>query len=358
MADLVAMIAPGNHKSSTKIPSEALIKRYQKELDRGWLIPLPVDFLLELKHARAIPMGLAFQKTVNEQEDIIDKERLTHDMSFPAPSGSSVNKHTGQELLQPCVYGQCLRRFIHMILVLRHSHPTSPVIISKYDLDAAYWRLHSNPLHALKVITIIKKLVYILTRLPFGACTGPSVYSSVSETIFNLANNIINETEWDPTTLRSPHSSKLSEPSLNPIPDPFEAAQELLMDLPLKEIFFDGYINDVIAIALARRGNARRSQDAVPLAVHAVYRPLSTSEPVTRDDPLSLRKLSGEGTPNEQKIVLGWLLCTRTLRIYLPHEKSIFWCKEIDSLLATTTRIRGKTLECMVGKFNRLRVIF
>lgn len=87
-------------------------------------------------------------------------------------------------------------------------------------------------------------------RLPFGASAGPSLSSATSEPIFDLCNDIVAEPSWDPSTLKSPHSHHLAAPEYLDKSIPFAHASQLLINLPVREISFDGCIDGVIAIAL------------------------------------------------------------------------------------------------------------
>ena len=93
-----------------------------------------------------------------------------------------------------------------MLHRLRLAHPEQEIYISKYDLDAAYRRLHMHPDHAVCATTIVENMGYVLTRLAFGAAAGPSVYSSVSEAIFGLSNDLMPDPHWDPRSLTSPNT--------------------------------------------------------------------------------------------------------------------------------------------------------
>ena len=321
------------------------------------MVPIPLEYTKTLIDAEIIPIGLAFQKPINAKGEIIDKERLTHDLSFLSESGTSINDRTIDNLLSECVYGQCLRRVLHRTNSLRSKYPTTEILLAKFDLDAAYRRLHSHPKLAVKAIIIVDEMAYILNRLPFGAAAGPSIYSTVSEMIFDLANDLVNDKNWNPEKLHSPHSEKLAEPQHMEKYVEFEIANDLFVHIPEKEVSYNGYIDDEIMIALEKLNNARRGQEAVPVTVHGIFRPLDKIETARRNDPLSLRKLSGEGTPCEQKVVLGWLICTRSFRIFLQQEKVIYWTDEIDELLKWKGRIKANTLEKMIGKFNHLAFI-
>jgi len=124
---------------------------------------------MKIKELFVIPLGIAHQFSNNEFGERIPKQRVTHDATFATPSGDSVNNRTIDELLQPCIYGQSLRRILHSLLKMRETHPKKKIYMSKYDLDAAYRRLHVNPLQNLQCVTIINnKIAYIPLRLPFG----------------------------------------------------------------------------------------------------------------------------------------------------------------------------------------------
>ena len=81
---------------------------------------------------------------------------------------------------------------------MRLTHPNIRILITKIDLDVAYRRIHIVARMAALAITIIKIIVYILLRLPFGVANGTSDYSIISETIFDLINNILQDSTWDP----------------------------------------------------------------------------------------------------------------------------------------------------------------
>ena len=76
-----------------------------------------------------------------------------------------------------------------------------------------------------------------------------------------------------------------------------------------------------------------------------------------RADPLSLRKLEGDGTPSERKLVLGWLLDTREFKIYLPMDKAIGWIAEIKEILAPDMKVKTKQIESTIGRLNHVGYI-
>ena len=158
---------------------------------QGFTFSLTITGLLQLKGAAVISMGVHEQWSINEAGERIVKPRACHDASFPTPSGYSVNLDHESELLDSCIYGQCLRRVLHDIHKKMLSHPETIIYVIKYDFDAAYRRVHVCPEHAIKTMIIIGSLAYLLNRLPIGVESGPSEYSSISEGIFDLANDMI-----------------------------------------------------------------------------------------------------------------------------------------------------------------------
>ena len=78
------------------------------------------------------------------------------------------------------------------------------ILICKLDLDAAYRRLHVLAAMVVLTITIIRKIAYILLRLPFGVANGPNDFSIVSEPIMDLTNDILRDDTCDPNDIHSP----------------------------------------------------------------------------------------------------------------------------------------------------------
>jgi len=62
MKDLQAMLDRGNHKSATSEENApALLKAFDKEVCRGWLLPVTNESLTKIKKLSVIPLGVATQ---------------------------------------------------------------------------------------------------------------------------------------------------------------------------------------------------------------------------------------------------------------------------------------------------------
>jgi hypothetical protein len=97
-------ITRGNHKSAVKYEEE-LLKIILSEIKQRWMIPLPIKYINDLKHGELAPVGID-DKAWAEQTDGSRKTkfRLTHDQSFEASVGSSVNSRTERAKLHPLFY--------------------------------------------------------------------------------------------------------------------------------------------------------------------------------------------------------------------------------------------------------------
>ena len=160
---------------------------------------------------------------------------------------------------------------------------------------------------------------------------GPSANSLVGEAIFDLANDTIRDQTWIPSQLNFPNASHSHNFETLDKSLPFVRAKKLLLHLPLCHTFCDGYIDDLIAMAVDIADAVERDQQALPFSSHCIFRPLHPQDNPIRKDTLSLRKLSGEGRPEETKTVLSWEINTRLFTISLAEDKYKRW--KIDTNL-------------------------
>lgn len=170
LQDIEFHLDRGNHKSANDPDGlAALNKAYDKEVSYGWQIPLLPSYISSIKDAGITPLGVAKQWSFNEKNERYIKRRVTHDCSFPGPSGNSPNIRTPDDLLEDCLYGFALKRLLHQAHQMRFRFKKTKILCFKTDMDAAYRRLHAALVSALSFITVIEKIAYLLLRLPFGA---------------------------------------------------------------------------------------------------------------------------------------------------------------------------------------------
>ena len=100
-SDLDAMIIRGNHKSSHSVlNSAALDKAISKDIDHGWEFPLKIESLQSIKNAGVLSIGVAEKFSINKKGERYIKIRVTHDCSFPGPSGILVNNRVQRDSLK------------------------------------------------------------------------------------------------------------------------------------------------------------------------------------------------------------------------------------------------------------------
>jgi len=139
--DLDYHLGRGNHKSASKL-KEMLDPLISEEIQRGFALPLPLDLIHKISKASLAPQGCHKQEGIDEKGNKIPKYRMTHDQSFPGPSGLAVNLRVKKECLPPITYSWVLMRTIHYICSIRSHHPHTKIFLCKVDLDAAYRRCH------------------------------------------------------------------------------------------------------------------------------------------------------------------------------------------------------------------------
>ena len=162
------MMERGNHPSANDPDKFDILKQnYDKETEQSFMIPILPEIFDWIDFLEMTPLGIAAQPTITADGKIGVKNRLIHDCSFKMESGHSINDQHINEVPDECHYGQCLRRPLHMLHRLRYEYPDKKIFICKYDLDAAYRRLHVHPDHAVRATTMVQKLGYLLLRLPF-----------------------------------------------------------------------------------------------------------------------------------------------------------------------------------------------
>jgi hypothetical protein len=103
------------------------------------MFPLPLHYVNTLTHGESAPVGIdnkVWADLPDGSKKI--KHRLTHDQSFEASVGTSVNGRVMKERLAPLIYGGCLSRLLHYIVDLCLRHPSVKILGAKSDLKAAY----------------------------------------------------------------------------------------------------------------------------------------------------------------------------------------------------------------------------
>jgi hypothetical protein len=132
----------------------------------------------------------------------------------------------------------------------------------------------------------------------------------MSETICDLANELLKCDDWHPHTLHA--SVQADIPKRNCLDNnvPFAIRRELIVDVPIDPRgYADVYIDDTTDLTVNLPGtlNADRLKAAIPLAIEVAARPDDVNEPIPREPMVAQDKLKAEGGLAKLKVVLGWL---------------------------------------------------
>ena len=248
--DLTAALERGNHKSALR-KEKVLEKAFKKEVEFGYQLPLKTSHILKIPGARLSPMGVADQLTISDLGEVIQKDRVTHDLSFPGKySGESINSMINDNSLFDLIYGHMHSRCIHQIVATRKRFPAARILGNKADFKSAYRRQHLAGRAALHSVTQanLNNSTFILMalHLTFGGRVCPFDWCSISEPIVNLANALLNCRDWDPDSLHSPAQDMVPKTKYLPDTIPLAQARDLLVDVPAPEHGkVDRYIDDL-----------------------------------------------------------------------------------------------------------------
>ena len=358
-AELETLLARGNHKSAKEFP-EQVTKLLTKDVLHGFTIPIPTEAVRKLPGAAVQPLGLATQWTLNEEGERIIKFRMTQDLSFSSHQRgepTSINSRINMSAYAEMIYGWCFPRIVHYVLALRWTHPNFRILICKYDYSDAYRRIAHSARAAVQTVSTHDELAYLSLRLTFGGSPNPPTWCLFSEIVTDLANEISQCPEWDPTELYSPAQPTLPKPRRLPTNVPLATSKKMAVCVPIPGSGIigrvDGFIDDLINVFLDTPQNCRTQPQTVPLAMHVTSRPHAgdDNEPLPRRTILSLPKLLAEGSPAEIQTVLGWRIDTRRLLIALPDDKYEAWVADLTAIEATG-RCFFKELDRIVGRLN------
>jgi len=283
----------GNHKSAIKYMN-VLTDTLKKEVLQGWMIPVPLDYINEIPGSELASVGIddkQFKTLIDGSK--LTKYRLTHDQSFEASVGASVNKRVIHYALEPLYYGGCLSRIIHYIISLRLHYPDVKILGGKSDINSAYRRVTLNGETAAKCAIMCQDFGLLSLRLTFGGSPCPNEWCVASELCTDLANDILHCKEWKPQELFSPHAAKLLPPIYLDVAIPFAPAATLDVHIPNDNMGqIDDFIDDGIAIVPDLNDNKLRGVQALILAIHILFRPVDPNENILCKDCPSLDKLA------------------------------------------------------------------
>ena len=355
--DLIEGLEFGNHKGTEKF-KQCLHKLIDSDISHGYSLILPRRVATLIPDALLAPLNIIEQNTITELGEIAQKRRLVHNQSkvFSA-SGTSVNSRTDKDMLQGLMYGHCITRLVHYTLAIRRTHPNKRILISKIDYKSAYRRAHLNWKSAIQSITQVDEFLQISLRATFGGTPNPYEWCTISESVTDLANLLINTKEWNPKKLHAPIQDKFPSDEYLPDDVPMATSLPTIVSPPVDCcVKADVYIDDTPTIAVDDPPSLDRARAAVLLAIHIITRQLSPNEHILRDDIACIKKLLGEGALSEIKVILGWEFDTRRLLIRLPNNKFQAWTNCITKILDENST-NHNTLDTLIGQLTHVSAV-
>ena len=124
-------------------------------------------------------------------------------------------------------------------------------------------------------MTIVGVTGYILGCCPFGTNEEPGKFGIASEIIMDLPQEIADDLMWKSDQTKSPHCAIFPQVEESYKDEtPFGQAMSLLLPIPLRKIYIDGFVEDVMTIVIDKNNEEliKRAKGAVPLALHSMFR--------------------------------------------------------------------------------------
>ena len=299
----------GNHLSARQF-TEFLRVEMGDMRRKGIFLVIPYDLVRHLDGLRLSPMGVVPQRN-RRPRTIID-----YSYSFV---NQATHKLCPQESMQ---WGRTLQRILWYVYYADRRH--GPVLLSKTDLSDGFYQLHLSPSGALSLAMPFPSnpdeppLVAIPTRLPMGWTESPPAFSAATETIADIANNMLESslTMPPPHPLEGIASTQVPVTPSEPDCYPIKEAGPLRPPLAYVDVYLDDFIK-----AVQGWYNALRTRRTLFHCVDSIFRPNGPNDK-WRKEPNSIKKLlQGDAFWSTQKVILGWLIDTVAMTISLPIHR-------------------------------------
>jgi hypothetical protein len=332
--------------------------------------------VLPYRLVRSLPQLQLSPAAVKEERQ--RKPRLLCDHSW-YPVNEKTLPHAPPEAMQ---FGGTLQRVLRAV---RHANPRyGPVHLSKYDIKDGYYRMFLNAGECPRLAIILprydgeEQLIAIPMACTMGWVESPPSFCSMSETITDLTNarakasprnakphrlealagnqdrvrtTFLPEARGDDDASANLALSRLypdHEPAVRAEAEERAPASNQMLTRPVNKT--DVFVDDFLQLG---QGSSRRLKTLRRHLLHCVDEVLAEPRPgENRNEAVSLKKLlSGDGSWNTRKLILGWIVDTVRQTIELPpHRKQAL--EEIFTELRDVKRISAKKWRSMLGKLR------
>ena len=247
-------------------------------------------------------------------------------------------------------YGNALLRHWQHIWNMRISFPTEDILLYKDDIEAAFHRIHYNPVAAIAFAYVFSEFLVIPVGMIFGARNSPSYFCVTSELRAHVAS-------YD-AALRAlplePHAASIELPDP---PDPLEVEAMANIAVPdginrgIQEPLRTHNVTFVDDNLIAATRSLIRS--AIHLSIEACYLVYGYPDDDRRGPPLAADKLLSAAHYIMEH--LGFLIDTRKLTVSWPVSRRLELQDQLRSIGFPTRAIKPIAPRVLASIVGRLR---
>jgi hypothetical protein len=337
-------------------------------IEKNQWIVIPYEQAKTLPHLRISPIGVVPQRD--------RRPRTIVDYSF-----SGINQETCDiaptEAMQ---FGTALQRIVATIV---NANPKfGPVYLCKVDIDDGFYRLDVRPVDIPKLGVIIpsvtaqEPLIAFPLVLPMGWKNSPPFFCAVTETVADVTNERIRRHQHPPrhhleklansppelqrVHLAAPsHSPTAKTDAVPAVPPPTNRAPtHTPSTLPTQPVGqFDIYVDDFLGLAQGSVRTRNRIRRILFHTLDEVLRPKDDEDDDTRQEPISVKKLSkGDANWSTSKQMLGWLIDTIQSTITLPPHRVERLHAILRSISPEQRRVSIRKWQQMLGELRAMAI--
>ena len=348
----------GCHKSAYEF-QDFIYSDMADMVARGYWVVLPYNSVRHLPNLRISPIGCVPQRE--------RRPRIIVDYTYSGVNATT-DRRSHSEAMQ---FGGTLKRLLQKIYAAKPRY--GPVYLLKIDLSDGFYRVPLCPAHVPRLGVILPPptpsaddLIAFPLTLPMGWTESPAQFTSFTETVADLANQLMTTVAWDPPphpleglASTAPPPDDATHPVITlPIPPqaqhpaPRLSNQSLLDLVPRNQpssifvkhnpgplAYTDVYLDDEVLAAQGSRPRLNRLRRTLLHCNDLVFRP-NDDHPTdaNRREPISTKKLrKGDACWSTRKTVLGWIIDTVQKTLSLPAHRRQTLLDTIDSMLTSTS---------------------
>ena len=350
-----AAVKRGAHKSA-QLDREFVLEEMLDFCRQGYWVVLPYSLVRLWPRLRVSPIGAVPQRD--------RRPRLIVDYSF-----SGVNEETVQlapaEAMQ---FGRALQRVIQRIVEADPRY--GPVHMAKLDIADGFYRVWVQVQDVPRLGVVLPTspgqptVIAFPLPLPMGWVESPPYFTALTETSCDLANSQLRD---GAPTLRVTH--RLEATAATPPPSVGDEDNSTKRHSSYQRprsyqrmrsagrppvAAVDVYVDDFLLLAQTAPQRRAVMRSALT-AIDRVFRPLAPSDPPSRKEPASVKKmLQGEACWDTRKRLLGWELDTVRSTLQLPAHRLDRLNDLLDSISLPHRRVSVKRWHQLLGELRSM----